>query len=59
MELAFALGILTGGLGGGYLIKAFGTTSIFFVSAIVNALGGIIYALRTHSLPANDRTIGQ
>ena len=59
MELAFALGILTGGLGGGYLIEAFGTTSIFFVSAIVNALGGIIYALRTHSLPANDRTIGQ
>ena len=59
MELAFALGILTGGLGGGYLIEAFGTTSIFFVSAIVNALGGIIYALRTHSLPANDRAIGQ
>ena len=59
MELAFALGILTGGLGGGYLIEAFGTTSIFFVSAIVNALGGIIYALRTHNLPANDRTIGQ
>ena len=59
MELAFALGILTGGLGGGYLIEAFGTTSIFFVSAIVNALGGIIYALRTQNLPANDRTIGQ
>ena len=59
MELAFALGILTGGLGGGYLIEAFGTTSIFFVSAIVNALGGIIYALRTQSLRANDRVIGQ
>ena len=59
MELAFALGILTGGLGGGYLIEAFGTTSIFFVSAIVNALGGIIYALRTQNLPANDRSIGQ
>ena len=59
MELAFALGILTGGLGGGYLIEAFGTTSIFFVSAIVNALGGIIYALRTQNLPATDRSIGQ
>ena len=59
MELAFALGILTGGLGGGYLIEAFGTASIFFVSAIVNALGGIIYALRTQNLPANDRSIGQ
>ena len=59
MELAFALGILTGGLGGGYLIEAFGTTSIFFVSAIVNALGGIIYALRTQNIPANDRSIGQ
>ena len=59
MELAFALGILTGGLGGGYLIEAFGTTSIFFVSAIVNALGGIIYALRTQNLPANDRSISQ
>jgi predicted MFS family arabinose efflux permease len=47
MELAFAVGILTGGLGGGLLIRTFGMEAIFVISAIVTLFGGFAYAWKS------------
>ena len=57
MELAFAMGILTGGLGGGLLIRIFGMESIFLISAIVTLFGGFAYALKSREFTKSSNTI--
>ena len=57
MELAFAMGILTGGLGGGLLIRAFGMESIFLISAIVTLFGGFAYAWKSREFAKSPDTI--
>ena len=56
MELAFAMGILTGGLGGGLLIRAFGMESIFLISAIVTVFGGVAYAWKSREFAKSAAT---
>jgi len=56
MELAFAMGILTGGLGGGLLIRAFGMESIFLISAIVTLFGGVAYAWKSREFAKSPPT---
>jgi predicted MFS family arabinose efflux permease len=56
MELAFAMGILTGGLGGGLLIQTFGMESIFLFSAIVTVFGGFAYTWKSREFTKTPNT---